>query len=516
MCLSSVKYYNRSRLVSTLYQQRYIIHGSCGKCAECQSKLHNEFYLRIYYQWLDTLESPNSYVLFDTYTYSDVWLPHFSDFFPINGLSDFSCHNREHWRLFYDRLQKRVKYDGYDFKRCVKYFCAAEYGSDDDYIDNRGLLRHATSRPHYHVLWFVRDIPLSKFKGYLRDSWTYGRTDDIRQFGNRANVFRCRNNQSELGVSNYVAKYVQKLSAFQSELDKRLNHALMLKYVDDFTITSVSRSQFNIDAELLGWSYCIKHLKFQRALEIKQRVNYDAYSRFLRSWSIRCEKAAMLRHINQYHLQSQGLGLRALRDVDVEDLMRSGFLTMPDKQKVVRKVALPKYFERKLFEQQVKLANGLRIWQPTKLGLKWRAIKQQRNFDRIRDKYETLFIRFDYHPDRSASDIARYIVYCRGRIKGDIPKDPLFEDFLNTSFTYYNYVCPSDEAYYHYKFVTKQYTGLVGSYTNNDFTIDVKEFVRKYVYYDAELEQIIAECAVLLHRTQVGKQDLFDYRQRMR
>lgn len=230
MCLNPIRMYNPANKISLYGGQRYVIDIPCGECAECREARRTEIYFRSYYEVLQTW-TRNGYVYFDTLTYDNAHLPHVSDFLPQiekGSELDFSCFNREDFRLFMVRLRRQLEYHGFDCKANLKYFVASEYGSDKEYVVN-GVVKKATNRPHYHVLFFVTgDIDPLTFSHYVNKCWQKGKTDGIDYQTNKYvldHVYGPGYNSDEVhmrAVCNYVAKYVLKDSEFEGKLNERI------------------------------------------------------------------------------------------------------------------------------------------------------------------------------------------------------------------------------------------------------------------------------------------------------
>ena len=220
MCLSPIKIYNPSRKISLYGGQKYQIELPCGQCAECREARRTDIYFRSYYECLDTWRK-NGYVYFDTLTYRNEDLPYVSDFVDrINRGSnfDYSCFNKEDFRLFMVRLRRQLEYHGFDVKNSLKYFVASEYGSEE-----------YTARPHYHVLFFVTgDLDPYILSDYVDKCWQKGRTDGINYHPKdyvANHIYGPKYNNDEVhmrAVCNYVAKYVLKDSEFEDTLQKRI------------------------------------------------------------------------------------------------------------------------------------------------------------------------------------------------------------------------------------------------------------------------------------------------------
>lgn len=99
---------------------KYPVLVPCGKCEECLKQKQSSWIARLS---VETLFSKSAF--FITLTYDEKHLP-----FP-EGVNKKDC------QLFFKTFRKYFKHD-------FKYFLVSEYGS-------------VSSRPHYHLLLFVRD-----------------------------------------------------------------------------------------------------------------------------------------------------------------------------------------------------------------------------------------------------------------------------------------------------------------------------------------------------------------------
>lgn len=98
MCLSPITIPNQTKYISLRHRDQFLMQVPCGHCAECQRTLSNQWYFRSYYEWID-VEKSGGYVLFDTLTYSNKYLPHLSDTWSFLSYSeDFPCFDFLHIR----------------------------------------------------------------------------------------------------------------------------------------------------------------------------------------------------------------------------------------------------------------------------------------------------------------------------------------------------------------------------------------------------------------------------------
>lgn len=318
MCLNPINIINPTKRISHVGGQKLKLTVNCNYCAECLNKKRDEYAFRTYWHCKDTINK-GGYVLFDTLTYSDKYLPHISDIIDIKkyGITDFSCFNLSHYKLFFKRLRKAI-YSKYKLTGAISYLFCSEYGTDDRY----------THRPHYHPLIFVNTKkihPLWLSRTIAR-CWQYGRTDGISYkplnyvakhiygynlgFGDQSETWVLR------AVTQYVSKYITKSSEFQSRLDMRINSINVFEFGED---------------------------------ELKLAI----------------------KSIKQFSRISSGYGigfLDNLTDRDIESLKDNSCL-LPDKEKVIKTLPLPMYYIRKLYYECVTSTTGNKVWQLTPLGL---------------------------------------------------------------------------------------------------------------------------------------------------
>lgn len=180
----------------------------CGKCGECQRSNENDWFVRIYYEWLQVQKTKGK-CFFITLTYNDAELPkvdtsspefysldiflrnyiegeHFissdirSNFLervdryesrynrscldrPIFNINRF---DKSHVRDFFKSLRQLFDYDGlllYEDDRQIRYYCSTEYGDINK-----------TFRPHVHALVFIPfPIDDNLFLSYCRRAWSH-------------------------------------------------------------------------------------------------------------------------------------------------------------------------------------------------------------------------------------------------------------------------------------------------------------------------------------------------------
>ena len=462
MCLTPVRIKTNAKYFSLGSFKKLSFEVPCGHCAECQQMKKNEWYLRNYYEAVSTW-SQDGYILFDTLTYSDDYLPTFTktvsnkygnsifsnmDLSDINPSSmfngelsststfgdlqrvsvevsrkissemlskDFSCFNYSDVQNFLKRLRINLTRDGYDVKNCLRYFLCSEYGHENDYVDSRGKHRVGTMRPHYHILFYVTDSSLDPItlSVYVSDAWYLGRTDGYVYRGRSYvlnNTFGPRyiKDPNRLsGVQYYVTKYVCKDYEFEEKIDQRICTCLK-RY---FLLTPDKPDYFKVRRDL--------H-----------------------------------RFMDQFHRQSLGFGAQALLDSDVLDSILNEFvIRIPDKRFVKKSIPVPMYYVRKLFQRCVKDSGGTLHWIWTDAGRDWKKSRIISTVDVLATKMKDWYNNLEYilgdkfEADsrrsmvdrllgrRSWTDYARYMLFYKDRFYNDMTYNdlPSFEDMLDRS-----------------------------------------------------------------------------------
>lgn len=400
MCLNPVTILNPKRSVSLSGGHQFTIQVPCGKCAECRERQKNEWYFRSYYEAQRTFDA-GGYILFDTLTYDGEHLPHLNDYLPgqlqVSSMLNLPCFSTEHLRKFFVRLRRQLQYHGFDPARNLKYFVTSEYGDDDRY----------THRPHYHVLFFVTDPSLDPLvlSSYVNKCWQNGRTDGIDYQSSLYvlnHVFSPKYNADRIhlqSVCNYVAKYITKDSVYSSGVESRLGIAFDRLFGKNWRNNDPDNSV------------------------------HDLYQR-------------LLRQVLQFHRQSKGFGDCLLQYNNLDDILQTGMIAMPDKDDIVRHMPLPSYYHRKLFYNLVRDCHNRLQWDLNELGHKYKFNRARQCVDlltvRFTDWLESMRSHSYYKSESSVSDwcydyvvsnferindgrplaqFASYLVYYKGRVK---------------------------------------------------------------------------------------------------
>lgn len=219
------------RVESSSFSEPLPILAPCGKCIECVVERQNSYKLRLCYEarrW--------SHCFFFTLTYRNETLPHSINYDTGEVISTCCKVHVRYWLKKMRERYLREKGSRFDFR----YFICSEYGSEDEYVDDRGRVRKATGRPHYHGIIFCNDSP--EFVNQMFDEWrrSYGRvsSNELKPTKKSPDI---REHRSK--VANYVAKYCCKgeFSTRKDDIAKGyiepawfiLSNGIGSNYVDD-------------------------------------------------------------------------------------------------------------------------------------------------------------------------------------------------------------------------------------------------------------------------------------------
>lgn len=504
MCLSPIRARNLVKRVGLDLNQPFSIEFPCGQCSECRELRKSEWYFRTYWQCQEVINN-GGYVYFDTLTYSDENLPYadviLSRDFNLHDMDDvchIPCFDVEDYRLFFQRLRRQLEYAGYG-RDCISYFLSSEYGTSDK----------GTHRPHYHVLFFVKNYDISpiELSKLVNKCWQKGRTDGIDYHPYAyvyKHIFRFGSVDSKhlQSICNYVAKYVNKEPEFQKEIDKRL------------------RVLFDNIFSREDWMY-----------------NERAVERF----------KAMMKCCNQFHRQSKGFGeyyLEQLSQSDFDDMVHSGMMRMPDSRKVVKQIPIAQYYKMKLFYEQYDYRDGSKHWRLSEYGKMWKNMRLKdsirRFVDKMNDWYMSIPHRLQFIDDdllldpfntvqqqvisllgsRSWYDYAVYRFIYYGRVRSQRAILTGVADDLDTMFCHryvdefdldvaelsgrvlYNYSSPSERKVFKDKFLSKRdlgniHQGINSVYAFNGYDVD-SEYTSGYIKDKLSSDYISAKDFVLL------------------
>lgn len=475
MCLREANIINPTKYLSRNYNQVYRQKIGCCDCAECRGQRQKEWHVRAYWQAREYIDN-DGWIYFDSLTYDNDHLPHLSDFdsrVKRFGEFDFSCFSYEDIRLFLVNLRRQLDYHGYNTKDNLKYFVSSEYGSDKSYLSSTGLLRKATMRPHYHILFFVKGeskLKPSELSYFVDKCWQKGRTDGYMYHPEDSNYIY-KHTYGKLFVNedlavrrvvSYVSKYVLKDQQFNGKVMSRLNKLYNYLYDEDWT----------------------KYSKHSKDFEV------------------------LYRKVNMFHRQSQGFGLYLLENEDPEHLY-DGYVILPDDDKVKKKYKLPTYYLHHLWYEKYRNDKGKLDYRLTEEGIEWKFDRIDKTIDMIANRMEewmknivgSTFLttddvfngqtgEYDLHysakecydkslelydkvvkllDGRSWHDYAEYLICYRGRIRSELAcrtglKDDIYVVKNNIVFGnkeeyakdiwLYNYASRSDRLNYRKNFVS--------------------------------------------------------------
>lgn len=502
---------NQSKYLNFQANQSFYVELGDYYSWQAQEARKNEWLFRTYWECENTIRH-GGYVYWDTLSYDNEHLPHIQDYFnkyhfkhwrlPIRDvegniveegrmvpfeLSDsmnFSCFSHEDYRNFICQLREELKRKGYDAVHNLKYFMVCEYGSDKVYRDERGRERKGTSRPHYHIIFFINNpsIDAYEFSRLVSKCWHRGRTDGLpfktRSYVTTHNVIRAgammRDNSRVRKVCNYIAKYVNKDGDWRKLIEDRLEKVFNLIYEDDF------------------W---------------KDERLVDKYNK-------------LVREIDIFHRQSHGFGEYALEAYDedeIRDMLDTGLMTMPDDYKGEhgKRLPIPHYYQMKMFWQQYRDKNNMLRWKRTELGSEYGFRAFHRNWKKQKVKmyewYNNLSSILAFCEDvdlkdvnvvrkkisdlldgRTLDDLVDYRMIYKGRIRSryslntgniDDPRQMLYNRYyfdpeqLDEGDFMYNYATKPDKRYFGKRFII-----------NRDLGDKTRGYDYIYGKYDASIE----------------------------
>lgn len=184
-----------------------------------------------------------------------------------------------------------------------------------------------THRPHYHVLFFITvpNLDVKTFWNYLNKAWKFGIIDRKATAPNRV--------VNSTAAINYVAKYVQKDQEWQNVVDAKLSR--------------------------------LRRIGCEDKLKSK------------------------LKDFQPFHLQSQGFGANFLSYTSLDDILKNGFITIPDRKYLIKNYAIPTYYKRKLFYNLVKDDEGKNHWKLNQLGVEYKCNQLDNIINNQLNKYKS-------------------------------------------------------------------------------------------------------------------------------
>lgn len=435
----------------------------CGRCSSCIKKQRTDWRVRTFYEAKDCLSASNSFVLFDTLTYSDEYIKRYSDIFPdmeIPALMDNTCFSRSDVQKFFKRLRINLKRAGYRYDSTqLRYILTSEYGSSDT---TNGFKN--THRPHYHLLFFVRfPIDPIDFSRFVARAWHLGKTDGVRPYDD------C----SLCPVRSYCrGRCIYQSPAYvaNERLVNASSPANCMKCVN-YVTKYISKDMYNSDILQQRVDLLWKYLFPDYRTDIFQ---YCAY---------RCFCSQVL----PFHLQSQLFGYSVLRDPSERDyIIATNQVHLPTSDKrVVVSVAVPRYYQRHLYYEYHKV-DGRVKWQLTKFGIDTK-VRQLDN--RIRSFMRDYRVYDNHIKDGVLLQLSLYKNVYRGTVS----------DWSSLMLPYRDYyrqlLLPHDEStekplYYNYN--TKRDRITVGSFLSPSYSLSPdgeiifkgKQLHREFIPFD--------------------------------
>lgn len=245
-------------------------------------------------------------------------------------------------------------------------------------------------RPHYHVLFFINipNLDVKTFWQFLNKAWIYGFCDRYNTCQNRI--------VNSTAALNYVSKYVQKDQEWQTVVDQKIARL----------------SKIGLDAHFQ------EHLK-----------DYQPF-----------------------HIQSQHYGANFLKFTNLDDILRQGFIQIPDRKYLIKNYAIPTYYKRILFYYKERTADNKYIWHLNSLGICYKSLQLDNIIDNQYNKIQSTldnlkayntFESFDlsvvprliaqYLGTRTLRDFVIYSTVYRNRLWSSTKPLPSYSEFYRLS-----------------------------------------------------------------------------------
>lgn len=516
MCVDKKLYITKSHLISLDHFQPGYINVNCGKCCECLDSRKNDWYIRSYYEALDCIRK-GGFCLFDTLTYRDSDLPTIRrvlfedrkkmdwDFSSVPDDLNFPCFSKRDVQLFFKRLRKHFDDES------VRFFLCGEYGSEDEYVDERGNVRVGTARPHYHVIFFVTaSVDPIEFSRIVASEWIHGRTDGVPYKGvlyvRSKRLFRVHPCDYHFNnLINYFQKYTLKNGEFQKEIDSRI-YRLVKNDVDE------NEYYFNVMSRACIDSYGDDEAS-QKLLHSANRVLYHHFPRK--------KYNAVRRMCSQFISSSHGYGACALEDPQFTATMDlTGNVLISRKDKTVVRLSLPSYYYRKRYYETYTNRYGKRAWRLSQIGIDHVASLWSHRVDNKRHVLRALLhearVNFD---DRLLEELVDYVLVYRGAVGRDLYRSSAFNDYLSRYYVssvgrvVYNHNTYSAACHYGKRFVSGKDKGVAGAWLDDPPVFEMispTAFFDATTFFDDRLESILVKIGYIKDRHDRAKQSVFD------
>lgn len=152
MCYRSLHLPSNKRCYATGVDNHYNTFA-CGSCPDCQRNQANEWYVRMYAEFLSHIKK-GGMVIAPTFTYNDNNVPSVT----LGGYR-FKCFNKKHMQDF----MKRFRSDPLMKDTTIRYIWCSEYG------------KNSTKRPHYHAVFFLsKKHSIKDLLRVITKHWWYG------------------------------------------------------------------------------------------------------------------------------------------------------------------------------------------------------------------------------------------------------------------------------------------------------------------------------------------------------
>lgn len=194
MCTRPLRLQNKGYKPIFYYSNRFNI-VPCGHCKECLQGRVNEVLFRADVEFADVKDS-GGFAVFATLTYAPQHLPILTYRNSHGNLKTISTWNQRHITLLFKSLR--------NLGWSIRYIMTCERGHDDLYKDSYGNIRRGTSRPHYHLIFFV--YPDSDVDNFSKESFFY----DLDNLWYQGITYNEEVDRTSEKAMEYVTKYAFK------------------------------------------------------------------------------------------------------------------------------------------------------------------------------------------------------------------------------------------------------------------------------------------------------------------
>lgn len=340
----------------------------CGHCSECRESRRTDITIRAFYEYLECkdnlLNGISCPVIFTTLTYSNENLPIVEVGAPLyddNGNlivqpRYVSCWNKDDIQKFLKKLRRQLEYHYSIPRSAFTYLITCERGHDDVYKSDAGYFRRGTSRPHYHIIFFLHSHNISEHLFYqlVTDCWTFGSVENLL----------VNDSRTPHKAIEYVCKYVTK---DDTELlyssDYPINR--LFRGVDHnqkpFLEERLYPTKSSHDIELLSQPFNSMSKNFGKYFW--HEVFVDCVD------SVPSEyKAVFYRNGKEFTRTYFYYELSVFDETTAIDKILGKSVTLPSSSNIVRNVSVPSYYYRKLTDTPTQFRRSNYIPQTGKHG----------------------------------------------------------------------------------------------------------------------------------------------------